>query len=200
MDAEMIALAKAFSSGSGSGSGGLGLPVPADGDVGKVPVVLEDLSYGFDEISGGGGEGRLICDITLSEEANSIDITSDSDGNSFELSEVWIYYEGSCTNTANTYFSVSSAEANYPRWIWSGSGASASGTARKGMVHGRLIAPGVVSGEIIVINSNEAAYAISAYNVPVSAYENKITSLKLYTNNYISHAFEAGFRVRVYGR
>ena len=47
MDAEMIALAKAFSSGSGSGSDGLGLPVPADGDAGKVPVVLADGSYGL---------------------------------------------------------------------------------------------------------------------------------------------------------
>lgn len=50
MDAEMIALAKAFSSGSGSGSDGLGLPVPADGDVGKVPVVQSDLTYALKEL------------------------------------------------------------------------------------------------------------------------------------------------------
>lgn len=152
------------------------------------------------EIPSGGGEGRLICDITLSEEANSIEITSDSDGNSFELSEVWIYYDGSCTSTTNTYFSVSSAEAGYPRWIYSTDGASQSGKARKGMAHGILIAPGVVSGEILAINSNEGKYAIGVYNVPTPAYNDKITSLKLYTNYSFSYAFEAGFRVRVYGR
>lgn len=200
MDAEMIALAKAFSSGSGSGSDGLGVPVPAEGDVGKVPVVLEDLSYGLEYMPGGGGDSRLICDITLSEEAGAIEITSDSAGNSFELSEVWIYYQGSCTNTQNTHFSVSSAEDGYPRWIYSGTGTSASGTARKGMAHGRLIAPGVVSGEILAINANEGAFDITAWNTPVSAYNDKITSLKLYTNNIASYAFEAGFRVRVYGR
>lgn len=53
MDAEMIALAKAFSSGSGSGSDGLGVPVPAEGDAGKVPVVQDDLSYSLQPVGGG---------------------------------------------------------------------------------------------------------------------------------------------------
>ena len=183
----------------------LGVTGAAVGDIIKVkavdasgkPTAWEAATV---EIPGGEGEGRLIRDITLSEEVNSIEITSDSDGNSFGLSEVWIYYDGSCTNTSNTYFSVSSAESISTRWIYSGVGTSASNTARKGMVHGRLIAPGVVSGEIIAINYNVGAYAISAYNIPVSAYNDKITSLKLFTNTSLEFAFEAGFRVRVYGR
>lgn len=197
--------------GDGGGSGGsstdisLGVTGASVGDIIKVKQVDADgkptaWEAATVEISGGEGEGRLICDITLSEEVNSIEITSDSDGKSFELSEVWIYYDGSCTNTSKTYFSVSSAESGSTRWIHSVEGISASGTARKGMVHGRLIAPGVVSGEIITINSNVAPYGISAYNIPVSAYNDKITSLKLFTNVALEFAFEAGFRVRVYGR
>ena len=208
--ATQAASAKAVWDMLGGGSSGtdisLGVTGASVGDIIKVkqvdangkPTAWEAATV---EIPGGEGEGRLICDITLSEEVNSIEITSDSDGKSFELSEVWIYYDGSCTNTSKTYFSVSSAESGSTRWIYLGEGISASGTARKGMVHGRLIAPGVVSGEIInVINSNEGPYAISAYNVPVPAYKDKITSLKLYTNNSLSYAFEAGFRVQVYGR
>ena len=204
--AEIMTLAENLPDASGGTDISLGVTGASVGDIIKVkavddsgkPTAWEAVTV---EIPGGEGEGRLICDITLSEEVNSIEITSDSDGKSFELSEVWIYYDGSCTNTSKTYFSVSSAESGSTRWIHSTEGISASGTARKGMVHGRLIAPGVVSGEIInAINSNEGAYAISAYNVPVPAYKDKITSLKLYTNNSLSYAFEAGFRVRVYGR
>lgn len=150
--------------------------------------------------SGGGRDSRLICDITLSEDAYSIEITSDLDGNSFELSEVWIFYEGSCTHTQNTFLSVSSAENPSKRWIANPSGTSQSGTSRKGCVHGVLMAPGIIRGDTVTINSNSGLFANSASNEPVSAYEDKITSLKLFTNNTLSYAFVAGFRVRVYGR
>ena len=67
MDAEMIALAKAFSSGSGSGSDGLGVPVPADGDVGKVPVVQDDLTYGLQTVGGGSErDWSLLAEIDVS--------------------------------------------------------------------------------------------------------------------------------------
>ena len=150
--------------------------------------------------SGGGRDSRLICDITLSEDAYSIEITSDLDGNSFELSEVWIFYEGSCTHTQNTYLSVSSVENPSKRWITDVNGTSQSGTRRKGCVHGVLMAPGIIRGDIVTINSNSGLYPNSAYNEPVFAYEDKITSLKLFTNSTLSYAFVAGFRVRVYGR
>ena len=150
--------------------------------------------------SGGGRDSRLICDITLSEDAYSIEITSDLDGNSFELSEVWIFYEGCCTHTKNTYLSVSSVENPSKRWIADVNGTSQSGTSRKGCVHGVLMAPGIIRGDVVTINSNSGLYPNSAYNEPVFAYEDKITSLKLFTNNTLSYAFVAGFRVRVYGR
>ena len=151
--------------------------------------------------SGGGGrDSRLICDITLSEDAYSIEITSDLDGNSFELSEVWIFYEGSGTHTKNTYLSVSSVENPSKRWISIPEGTSQSGTSRKGCVHGVLMAPGIIRGDTVALNSNSGPYPNSAYNEPVSAYEDKITSIKLFTNNALSYAFVAGFRVRVYGR
>ena len=150
--------------------------------------------------SGGGRDSRLICEITLSEDAYSIEITSDLDGNPFELSEVWIFYEGSGTHTKNTYLSVSSVENPSKRWISSPEGISQSGTSRKGCVHGVLMAPGIIRGDIVTLNSNSGPYPNSAYNEPVSAYEGKITSIKLFTNSALSYAFVAGFRVRVYGR
>ena len=150
--------------------------------------------------SGGGRDSRLICDITLSEDAYSIEITSDLDGNSFELSEVWIFYEGSGTNTKNTYFSVSSAGNPPKRWFVNTEGTSQSDVRRKGCVHGVLMAPGIIRGDTVTINSNSGLYPNRAYNEPVSAYEDKITSLKLFTNDALSYAFVSGFRVRVYGR
>lgn len=75
MDAEMIALAKAFSSGSGSGSDGLGLPVPADGDAGKVPVVQDDLTYALKEMSGGGNsQFKHHSTVTLTESAAAVTV------------------------------------------------------------------------------------------------------------------------------
>lgn len=151
--------------------------------------------------SGGGssGAGRLICDITLTEESKSVEITADSDGNNFGLSEVWIFYEGSSTKDSNTFFSVYGVEKGV-RWVWSGSGISSTGASRKGCAHGVLIAPGIVRGDIIAINSNPGVYAVSAYNVPVAAYDDKITSLKFTTDQSLTYAFMAGTNFKVYGR
>ena len=115
MDAEMIALAKAFSSGAGSGSDGLGVPVPADGDVGKVPVVQDDLTYGLQtmtvEIPSGGGSISLplLYDLTTSEEVGWIDT-----GDNAFLAKNFLFVELISIATATNESDESGSASMYP--------------------------------------------------------------------------------------
>ena len=58
-----------------SGGGGSNLPIPTAEDVGKVPVVQGDLSFGLGEM--GGGDWEVIADQTLGEEAASVSFDFD---------------------------------------------------------------------------------------------------------------------------
>ena len=58
-----------------SGGGGSNLPIPTAEDVGKVPVVQGDLSFGLGEI--GVGDWEVIADQTLVEEAASVSFDFD---------------------------------------------------------------------------------------------------------------------------
>ncbi len=58
-----------------SGGGGSNLPIPTAEDVGKVPVVQGDLSFGLGEM--GGGDWEVIADQTLVEEAASVSFDFD---------------------------------------------------------------------------------------------------------------------------
>ena len=58
-----------------SGGGGSSLPTPTEEDVGKVPVVQEDLSFGLGNMVG--GDWEVISDLTLGEESASVSFDID---------------------------------------------------------------------------------------------------------------------------
>ena len=61
------------------GADGLGVPVPSDGDVGKVPVVQDDLTYGLQTMSSGGdGDFQLVSSLLLEEDVVNIYFTLDA--------------------------------------------------------------------------------------------------------------------------
>lgn len=111
----------------------------------------EAVSVEIPEGGSGGSESewRLINTITITEETNLIDITTDSDGNSFELSEVFIHFDNTTYATAagTFYFRPNSRSTN--NMACYGFIGTAAGSNAQRYLHAKHIAEGFWRAEFI---------------------------------------------------
>lgn len=104
-----------------SGGGGSNLPTPTAYDVGKVPVVLENLSYGLEEISGGASSAEewvQIADYTWTAEDAAQTSTiyfnygNDINGDPLSIDAIWIIYSALTEADRTLYFRLGTDSAN----------------------------------------------------------------------------------------
>ena len=178
--------------------------IPAGGSTGQVLAKASetDRDVEWATPSGGGDTWRVIADMTTTEEVLSINITQDSNGNSFSLKEFRaLAIVPACTQASNGQWGAN-------EYWFDGTGNLNTSTSRHGSIAMKLnpdnTASTIFEPFAMGVNNNAYFTAVNAgwYNgnmtTPLRTYPNGITAIKLRQTN-TSYTLPAGTKVTVYG-
>ena len=159
---------------------------PDGGSTGQVLTKQADGSVAWNTPSGGSGGGmEIIASGALSEDATLLEISTDNDGNAFELTEAVLFVEGAVSE-ANTTNGTMNLRTNINSAAKGGSGTHITGffrnaSPKKYQIH--LVCAGVITGA-------------SFYNGSLIGYENNsfdtITKIFLFGTDANGKTFGAG--------